>query len=56
MNETIIEDGVRYITTAGVFPSIGLKPPATNISYLKYYLVTVNGDTVTYETKGIVKE
>ncbi|MBR6729470.1 MAG: phosphodiester glycosidase family protein, partial [Clostridia bacterium] len=56
VNETIIEDGVRYITTAGVFPSIGLKPPATNISYLKYYLVTVNGDTVTYETKGIVKE
>ncbi len=55
VNETVIEDGVRYITTAGVFPSIGVKPPATNISYLKYYLVTVNGDIVTYETKGIVE-
>jgi len=55
VNETVIEDGVRYITTAGVFPSIGVKPPATNISYLKYYLITVNGDEVTYETKGIVK-
>ncbi|MBE7022056.1 MAG: phosphodiester glycosidase family protein [Ruminococcaceae bacterium] len=55
VNETVIENGVRYITTAGIFPSIGLKPPATNISYVKYYLVTVNGDTVTYETKGIVK-
>ncbi len=55
VNETVIEDGVRYITTAGVFPSIGLKPPASNISYIKYYAVTVNGDSVTYETKGIVK-
>lgn len=55
VNETVLEDGVRYITTAGVFPSIGVKPPATNISYLKYYLITVNGDEVTYETKGIVK-
>jgi len=55
VNETVIEDGVRYITTAGVFPSIGAKPPATNISYVKYYLVTVNGNSVTYETKGIVK-
>ncbi len=56
VNETVMENGVRYITTAGVFPSIGVKPPATNISYLKYYLVTVNGDQVTYETKGILKE
>ncbi len=55
VNETVIEDGVRYITTAGVFPSIGVKPPATNLSYLKYYLVTVNGDTVTYETKDILQ-
>ncbi len=55
VNETEIKDGVRYITTAGIFPSIGFKPPATNISYVKYYLVTVNGDKVTYETKGIMK-
>ena len=54
VNETTVEHGVRYITTAGVFPSIGLKPPASNISYVKYYLVTVNGNQVTYETKGIV--
>ncbi|MBR5236584.1 MAG: phosphodiester glycosidase family protein [Clostridia bacterium] len=55
VNETEIENGVRYITTAGVFPSIGLKPPATNLSYIKYYLVTVNGNQVTYETRGITK-
>lgn len=54
VNETVVENGVRYITTAGVFPSIGLKPPASNISYIKYYLVTVNGNEVTYETKGIL--
>lgn len=56
VNETIIENGVRYITTAGIFPSIGVKAPATNISYVKYYLVTVNSDKVTYETKGILKK
>ncbi|MBE7034972.1 MAG: phosphodiester glycosidase family protein [Ruminococcaceae bacterium] len=55
VNETVMENGVRYITTAGVFPSIGLKPPATNISYVKYYVVTVNGDSVTYETKGLLQ-
>ena len=55
VNETLIEDGVRYITTAGVFPSIGIKPGTTNISYVKYYLVTVNGSEVTYEIKGITK-
>ncbi len=55
VNECVMEDGVRYVTTAGVFPSIGLKSPATNISYVKYYLITVNGDKVTYETKGILK-
>ncbi len=56
VNETLIEDGVRYITTAGIFPSIGFKPPATNLSYVKYYLVTVNGDKVSYETRGILKK
>lgn len=55
VNETVIENGVRYITTAGVFPSIGATPNETSISYLKYYLITVNGNEVTYETKGIVK-
>ncbi len=53
-NETAMENGVRYINTAGVFPSIGLKPPANNISYVKYVLVTVNGDDVTYEYKHVL--
>lgn len=55
VNETVIEDGVRYITTAGIFPSIGLKPPATNLSYIKYYVVTIGQDGVTYELKDILK-
>ncbi len=54
-NESYIENGVRYVNTAGVFPSIGLMPPATNISYVKYLLVTVNGDDVTYEMKWILE-
>ncbi len=53
VNETVIENGVRYVTTIGVFPSVGHKPSDTNISYIQYYLVTVNGDKVTYETKSI---
>ncbi len=55
VNETVIEDGVRYITTAGIFPSIGLKPPATNLSYIKYYVVTIGQNGVTYEMKDILK-
>ena len=54
-NEMSIENGVRYINTAGVFPSIGLKPPANNISYVKYVLVTVNGDDVSYQMRGILE-
>ncbi len=54
-NETSMENGVRYINTAGVFPSIGLKPPANNISYVKYVLVTVNGDDVTYQMRWILE-
>lgn len=53
VNETLMENGVRYVTTIGVFPSVGHKPEDTNISFVKYYLVTVNGDQVTYETKSI---
>lgn len=53
-NENYIENGVRYIGTAGVFPSIGLKPPANNISYVKYVQVTVNGDEVSYEMRWIL--
>ncbi|MBQ3554393.1 MAG: phosphodiester glycosidase family protein [Clostridia bacterium] len=54
-NENYLENGIRYVNTAGVFPSIGLKPPATNISYVKYLLVTVNGDEVTYDWKKILE-
>ncbi len=53
-NESYLENGVRYVNTAGIFPSVGLKPPANNISYVKYVLVTVNGDDITYEWKNIL--
>lgn len=53
-NENYIQNGVRYIGTAGVFPSIGLKPPANSISYVKYVEVTVNGDEVSYVMRGIL--
>ncbi|MBQ4516912.1 MAG: phosphodiester glycosidase family protein [Clostridia bacterium] len=55
-NESYLENGVRYVNTAGVFPSIGLKPPANNISYVKYLLVTVNGVDITYEWKNILDQ
>lgn len=54
-NENYMENGVRYIGTAGVFPSIGLKPPANNISYVKYVQVTVNGEEVSYEMRQILE-
>ena len=49
----IVENGVRYLNTAGVFPSIALK--GTSISYVKYILVTVNGSDVTYEYKWVLE-
>ncbi len=52
VNKNTIEDGVRYVNTAGVFPSISLE--GTSISYVKYILVTVNGNDVTYEYKPIL--
>ncbi|MBR4891238.1 MAG: phosphodiester glycosidase family protein [Clostridia bacterium] len=52
VNKNTIEDGVRYVNTAGVFPSISLE--GTSISYVKYVLVTVNGEDVTYEYKSIL--
>lgn len=54
-NEISMENGVRYIGTAGVFPSIGLKAPSNSISYVKYVRVTVNGDDVSYEMRRIVE-
>ena len=53
-NRVDFDRGVRYITTAGIFPSIGLKKPATNISYVKYLRVAVNGDDVTYSFENIL--
>ncbi len=52
-NEITVENGVRYLNTAGVFPSIALK--GTSISYVKYILVTVNGSDVTYEYKWVLE-
>ena len=54
VNNYTIENGVRYINTAGVFPSISLE--GTSVSYIKYVLVTVNGKDVTYEYKSVFGE
>lgn len=53
VNKNAIEENVRYINTAGVFPSISLE--GTSVSYVKYVLVTVNGTDVTYEYKEAVR-
>ena len=53
VNKNTIEENVRYVNTAGVFPSIALE--GTSVSYVKYVLVTVNGKEVTYEYKEAVR-
>lgn len=53
VNKSTIENGVRYVNTAGFFPSVTLE--GTSIDYIQYVLVTVNGDNVTYEYKQAVK-
>lgn len=52
VNQNTVDDGVRYINTAGVFPSISIE--GTSVSYVKYVLVTVNGKDVTFEYKPII--
>jgi len=42
-----LENGVRYVNTAGFFKSVTLE--GTSLDYIKYLLVTVNGTDVTYE-------
>jgi len=54
VNSNTIENGVRYVNTAGIFPSVSLE--GTSVSYVKYVLITVNGDDVTYEYKQAVIE
>ena len=53
-NRVDFKSGATYITTAGIFPSIGLKKPATNISYVKYLRVFVNDGEVTYSFENIL--
>ncbi len=53
VNNSTVENGVRYVNTAGFFPSV--KIDGTDVSYVKYVLVTVNGNDVTYEYKQAVK-
>lgn len=48
-------NGVRYITTAGVYENLGLKAGTKDIRELKYYEVTVNGKDVTFEEKRVIK-
>ena len=52
VNEYVVENNVRYIKTAGVFPSVTLG--GTSVDYIEYVLVTVNGSNVTYEYKRAV--
>lgn len=52
VNKNTVDDGVRYINTAGVFPSVAID--GTSPSYIKYVLVTVNGSEVTYEYRPII--
>lgn len=54
VNKNTVDNGVRYINTAGIFPSI--KVGGTSPSYIKYVLVTVNGGDVTYEYKSVFGE
>lgn len=53
VNKYTIENNVRYVNTAGVFPSVSLE--GTSVEYIQYVLVTVNGNNVTYEYKQAVK-
>lgn len=52
VNKNTVDDGVRYINTAGVFPSVAID--GTSPSYIKYVLVTINGSEVTYEYRPII--
>ncbi len=53
VNKYTVENNVRYVNTAGFFPSVTLE--GTSVDYIKYVLVTVNGDEVTYEYKQAVR-
>ncbi len=53
-NQNTIEDGVRYINTAGVFPSVALD--GTHPDYIQYVLVTVDGEDVTFTFNQILGE
>ena len=53
VNESNVEENVRYINTAGFFNSVTLE--GTSVDYIKYVLVTVNGNKVTYEYKQAVR-
>lgn len=52
-NFSTVQNGVRYISTAGIFDTVGLRGPA-DIYNVKYYTVTVNGSDVSYELKSIL--
>ena len=54
VNQNAIDSKVRYVNTAGIFPSISLE--GTSPSYIKYVLVTVNGADVTFEYKPVMGE
>lgn len=54
VNQNTVDNGVRYINTAGIFPSI--KVGGTSPSYIKYVLVTVNDKDVTFEYKAVFGE
>jgi len=53
VNSYAVENRVRYVNTAGFFPSVTLD--GTSIDYIEYVLVTVNGSDVTYEYRKAVR-
>lgn len=54
VNRNTVTSKVRYVNTAGIFPSIAID--GTHPSYIQYVLVTVNGENITFEYKPILGE
>lgn len=54
VNKNTVSSKVRYVNTAGIFPSIALE--GTSPSYIKYVLVTVNGTDVTFAYMPVIGE
>ncbi|MBE7027973.1 MAG: hypothetical protein E7407_02920 [Ruminococcaceae bacterium] len=54
-NRSFIEDGVRYIETAGLPSDVGIYGDDSSIFDVEYFVVTVNANEVTYITEKIIQ-